>query len=98
MGVFAKVMIAVAILVANGALLFFILRFLLWLAFPAMKGEREARPTRTAPVAAVNILAAAAAAAAPELGAASAAPGAPAHHSSSRRSPDRVRVRTPTGS
>jgi hypothetical protein len=76
-GVFAKVMIAVAILVANGALLFFILRFLLWLAFPAMKGEREALPTRTPPAAAVNILAAAAAAAAPELGAASAAPGAP---------------------
>jgi hypothetical protein len=76
-GVFAKVMIAVAILVANGALLFFILRFLLWLAFPAMKGEREALPTRTPPAAAVNILGAAAAAAAPELGTASAAPGAP---------------------
>ena len=34
MGVFAKVMLAIAILVANGVLLFFILRFLLWLAFP----------------------------------------------------------------
>lgn len=80
MGVFAKVMIAVAILVANGALLFFILRFLLWLAFPAMKGDGETLPTRTAPTAAVNILGAAAAAAAPELGAAStasAASGAP---------------------
>jgi hypothetical protein len=68
-GVFAKVMIAVAILVANGALLFFILRFLLWLAFPAMKGEREAVPTRTAPAAAVNVLGAAAAAEAVEPGA-----------------------------
>jgi hypothetical protein len=70
-GIFAKVMLAVAILVANGALLFFILRFLLWLAFPAMKGEGEARPTRTAPVAAVNVLGAASAT---EVAAASAAP------------------------
>ena len=61
MGVFAKVMIAVAILVANGALLFFILRFLLWLAFPSIKGEREAIPTRARPAAAVNVLGAAAA-------------------------------------
>jgi hypothetical protein len=67
-GVFAKVMLAVAILVANGALLFFILRFLLWLAFPAMKGEREAGPTRTAPVAAVNVLGAAAATEGPAMG------------------------------
>jgi hypothetical protein len=64
-------MIAVAILVANGALLFFILRFLLWLAFPAMKSEREeAIPTRTRPAAAVNVLGAAAAAEAVEPGAA----------------------------
>jgi hypothetical protein len=41
-GLFAKVILAVAILVANGALLFFILRFLLWLAFPASKHEPPA--------------------------------------------------------
>jgi hypothetical protein len=78
-GVFAKVMLAVAILVANGALLFFILRFLLWLAFPAMKGdEPEVVPsTRTAPPATVNILGAAAAAATTGAGAAATAPGAP---------------------
>jgi hypothetical protein len=73
-GVFAKVMIAVAILVANGALLFFILRFLLWLAFPSMKGEREAAPARTRPAAAVNVLGAAAAAEAVEPGAVPASP------------------------
>lgn len=45
MGVFEKVLLAVAILVANGALLFFILRFLLWLAFPGKDHEAvEARP------------------------------------------------------
>jgi hypothetical protein len=78
-GVFAKVMIAVAILVANGALLFFILRFLLWLAFPAMKSEREeAIPTRTRPAAAVNVLGAAAAAEAVEPGAAVVVATAPA--------------------
>ena len=74
MGVFAKVVIAVAILVANGALLFFILRFLLWLAFPAMKAEREAIPTRTRPAAAVNVLGAAASAEAVEPGAVPASP------------------------
>ena len=74
MGVFAKVMIAVAILVANGALLFFILRFLLWLAFPAMKGEHEPIPARTRPAAAVNVLGAAAPAEAVEPGAVSASP------------------------
>jgi hypothetical protein len=43
--VFAKVLLAVAILVANGALLFFILRFLLWLAFPGRDHEAvAARP------------------------------------------------------
>jgi hypothetical protein len=73
-GVFAKVMIAVAILVANGALLFFILRFLLWLAFPSMKGEREAVPSRTRPAAAVNVLGAAGASEAVEPGAVSASP------------------------
>jgi hypothetical protein len=73
-GVFAKVMIAVAILVANGALLFFILRFLLWLAFPTMKGEREAIPARTRPAAAVNVLGATAAAEAVEPGAVSPSP------------------------
>jgi hypothetical protein len=70
-------MLAVAILVANGALLFFILRFLLWLAFPAMKGEREAAPTRTAPAAAVNVLGAAAAAETPELATVAASPAVP---------------------
>ena len=45
MGIFAKVLLAIAILVANGALLFFILRFLLWLAFPGKDHEAvEARP------------------------------------------------------
>jgi hypothetical protein len=76
-GVFAKVMIAVAILVANGALLFFILRFLLWLAFPAMKGEHTAVPTRTAPAAAVNVLGAAAAAEMLEPGTVAASTAAP---------------------
>ncbi len=41
MGVFAKVMLAIAILVANGVLLFVILRFLLWLAFPGRSAEDE---------------------------------------------------------
>jgi hypothetical protein len=40
-GVFAKVMLAIAILVANGVLLFVILRFLLWLAFPGRDTEDE---------------------------------------------------------
>jgi hypothetical protein len=48
-GVFAKVMLAIAILVANGVLLFVILRFLLWLAFPATKEGAEATPARSVP-------------------------------------------------
>lgn len=39
MGIFAKVLLAIAILVANGVLLFVILRFLLWLAFPGNDHE-----------------------------------------------------------
>ena len=42
MGVFEKVMLALAILVANGVLLFVILRFLLWLAFPGTRDEEGA--------------------------------------------------------
>lgn len=42
MGVFAKVLLAIAILVANGVLLFVILRFLLWLAFPGNRDEEAA--------------------------------------------------------
>ena len=42
MGVFAKVLLAIAILVANGVLLFVILRFLLWLAFPGRRDEEAA--------------------------------------------------------
>jgi hypothetical protein len=41
-GVFEKVMLAIAILVANGVLLFVILRFLLWLAFPGKRDEEAA--------------------------------------------------------
>jgi hypothetical protein len=45
-------MLAIAILVANGALLFVILRFLLWLAFPSAKdgaaAEAPARPAAAA--------------------------------------------------
>jgi hypothetical protein len=40
-GVFAKILLAIAILVANGVLLFVILRFLLWLAFPGRHDEEE---------------------------------------------------------
>jgi len=40
--VFAKVLLAIAILVANGVLLFVILRFLLWLAFPGNRDEEAA--------------------------------------------------------
>ncbi len=47
MGIFAKVVLAIAILVANGALLFVILRFLLWLAFPG-SDSAEATPARPA--------------------------------------------------
>ncbi len=42
MGIFAKVLLAIAILVANGVLLFVILRFLLWLAFPGRRDEDDA--------------------------------------------------------
>ncbi len=42
MGIFAKVLLAIAILVANGVLLFVILRFLLWLAFPGRRDEEDA--------------------------------------------------------
>ena len=42
MGVFAKVLLAIAILVANGVLLYVILRFLLWLAFPGKRDEEAA--------------------------------------------------------
>jgi hypothetical protein len=41
-GVFEKVLLAIAIIVANGVLLFVILRFLLWLAFPGRREEDEA--------------------------------------------------------
>lgn len=55
MGVFEKVMLAIAILVANGVLLFVILRFLLWLAFPGNRDEAEtfvaARPATAAALA-----------------------------------------------
>jgi hypothetical protein len=40
--VFAKVLLAIAILVANGVLLFVILRFLLWLAFPGNRDDEAA--------------------------------------------------------
>jgi hypothetical protein len=55
-GVFAKVLLAIAILVANGVLLFVILRFLLWLAFPGRHDDEEtvvaARPAAGAALAA----------------------------------------------
>ncbi len=41
MGIFAKVVLAIAILVANGVLLFVVLRFLLWLAFPGTVADAE---------------------------------------------------------
>ena len=47
MGIFAKVVLAIAILVANGVLLFVVLRFLLWLAFPGSAGEAEPTAART---------------------------------------------------
>jgi hypothetical protein len=47
--VFAKVMLVIAILVANGVLLFVILRFLLWLAFPGMKDGDKAGAAPVAP-------------------------------------------------
>lgn len=46
MGVFAKVVLAIAILVANGVLLFVVLRFLLWLAFPGSSADAEAPAAR----------------------------------------------------
>jgi hypothetical protein len=55
-GVFAKVLLAIAILVANGVLLFVILRFLLWLAFPGRQDDEDtlvaARPAGGAALAA----------------------------------------------
>jgi hypothetical protein len=47
-GIFAKVLLAIAILVANGVLLFVILRFLLWLAFPGRSAEETAVAARPA--------------------------------------------------
>jgi hypothetical protein len=54
-GVFEKVLLAIAILVANGVLLFVILRFLLWLAFPGRQDQEAvvaARPATGAALAA----------------------------------------------
>lgn len=59
MGIFAKVVLAIAILVANGVLLFVVLRFLLWLAFPGTPAEAE--PTAARTVTATGAAAAAAA-------------------------------------
>lgn len=85
MGVFAKVLLAIAILVANGVLLFVILRFLLWLAFPGNRDEEAgvagARPAAGATTAAGGATAATASAAvaaqAPELLTPSPTPGMP---------------------
>jgi hypothetical protein len=52
-GVFSKVLLAIAILVANGVLLFVILRFLLWLAFPGRRDE-EAAAAAAGPAAAAK--------------------------------------------
>lgn len=49
MGVFAKVVLAIAILVANGVLLFVVLRFLLWLAFPGSSAGAETTAARAIP-------------------------------------------------
>jgi hypothetical protein len=84
-GVFAKVLLAIAILVANGVLLFVILRFLLWLAFPGNRDEEAAvagaRPAAGATTAAGGATAATASAAvaaqAPELLTPSPTPGMP---------------------
>ena len=88
MGVFAKVLLAIAILVANGVLLFVILRFLLWLAFPGNRDDEAAvaaaRPAAGAVTAAeggkaATVAAAAAATAhAPELLTPAPTPGMPA--------------------
>jgi hypothetical protein len=59
-GVFAKVLLAIAILVANGVLLFVVLRFLLWLAFPS--ADRDGEATAAAPAAGGAVAGAAAAA------------------------------------
>jgi hypothetical protein len=56
-GIFAKVVLAIAILVANGVLLFVVLRFLLWLAFPGSTAEAE--PAAAGTVAATGVVAAA---------------------------------------
>ena len=85
MGAFAKVLLAIAILVANGVLLFVILRFLLWLAFPgnrdeeaAVAGARPAVGATTAAGGATSATASAAVAAqAPELLTPSPTPGMP---------------------
>jgi hypothetical protein len=58
-GIFAKVLLAIAILVANGALLFFILRFLLWLAFPGKDHEAVAARPATGAARAAAVAAAA---------------------------------------
>lgn len=65
MGVFAKVLLAIAILVANGVLLFVILRFLLWLAFP---GRRDEEAAAAAAIPAAGAAAAGALAASAESG------------------------------
>jgi hypothetical protein len=70
-GVFAKVVLAIAILVANGVLLFVVLRFLLWLAFPGQSADAEATAARAIATTA------AAAAAEPGTDAASAVPSMP---------------------
>jgi hypothetical protein len=57
-GVFAKVVLAIAILVANGVLLFVVLRFLLWLAFPGSSAGAEATAARAIPATGAAALAA----------------------------------------
>jgi len=83
-GVFAKVLLAIAILVANGVLLFVILRFLLWLAFPGNRDDEaavaSARPAAGAAAAGggtAATVAAAGAAQAPEPLTPSPTPGMP---------------------
>jgi hypothetical protein len=76
-------MLAIAILVANGVLLFVILRFLLWLAFPGNRDEEAAaRPATGVAAAGGNALTAtvplAAAAHPPEPAAPAPTPGMPA--------------------
>ena len=100
MGVFAKVVLAIAILVANGVLLFVVLRFLLWLAFPGQSADAEATAAR----AIATTSAAAAADAGTDLASAEAGPRPPrwspkrrAHCPCSRRSRGGVRGPTRTG-